>query len=880
MAASPKEIVLDFSIDISGLADPEYCQDADTIAKALEKVIDLGLGGDSVSDVTAIGCTTLSSNADSGNTECGGCLAGAAFSPPNTLPKDLSGAESATSTVQVQVTSKSSTCTDAACFQTLYNTIISELTTYVTSGDLTAQMVAWAAARVPPVPELENASVDDSSFTTDGSFTNPLDDPNGMISAVSVTTTGELSVPDLGTTVEGYEVTSTGSFAVDNLDTSSMTTTEKQSAMSYFEESIIQELESQGALLTGTTLSVTSISNGVVQYTFTTYAESSASASTSADQVETALSQTPTLSDISAEVISKASGTSIATDLAIVSITSNTDTGSTQSTTSVVTASGELDVSSFDPSSFTTSQEAEAIGYFEDAITVELESQGLLPDGAFITITGIENGKVQYEVSLYGDSTSDSSTFVTLIEAQLEESSTLTAISTTVKTESANSSTGIATNLASVSVDSNTAQGTTGIDLTYTEKLEAMAYFEDAIASSLEAEGVLPAGAIVSVTDIVDGAVQYEIILNEDSETSADSALSSLTSAMSSTSTLQAISAAVAISSAGSSSSALMISMQSIAIPSSAQGETTKSTVAKATSTGEITTNVDTSSMSTAELDEVKAFFADSITSSLDSEGALPPGSVVSVTGIVGGVIQYEITMYLDPAADAGSIVSTIDSTFAKSSTIAAISSAVIADSSGSSVATALASLNVTGVTPGETTGVSHNPWFPNWSDPEAKTCANTAFPPTFMSSSPQEYLFDSLQECCDVWFAYEPRCASASSNALKFFPDYDSNVCGRKKEKQFESYESDRYDTLEECCSNRFPLNRDECCSVSGLGGCPVVGTAAYLPNWSKSTCFAKSESALTYSEAIYAKTSAEKCCSDTFGWNKVKCCEDAGGC
>lgn len=146
MAASPKEIVLDFRIDISGLADPEYCQDADTIAKALEKVIDLGLGGDSVSDVTAIGCATLSSNADSGNTECGGCLAGAAFSPPNTLPKDLSGAESATSTVQVQVTSKSSTCTDAACFQTLYNTIISELTTYVTSGDFTAQMVAWAAA--------------------------------------------------------------------------------------------------------------------------------------------------------------------------------------------------------------------------------------------------------------------------------------------------------------------------------------------------------------------------------------------------------------------------------------------------------------------------------------------------------------------------------------------------------------------------------------------------------------------------------------------------------------------------------------------------------------------------------------------------------------
>jgi len=45
MAKSPKEMVFTIKFDIKGLIEPEICQDADTIANALEVAMEVGLSG-------------------------------------------------------------------------------------------------------------------------------------------------------------------------------------------------------------------------------------------------------------------------------------------------------------------------------------------------------------------------------------------------------------------------------------------------------------------------------------------------------------------------------------------------------------------------------------------------------------------------------------------------------------------------------------------------------------------------------------------------------------------------------------------------------------------------------------------------------------------
>jgi hypothetical protein len=48
-------LTFSFTIDIDNIITPMYCQDADTMGNALETAINIGLGGDSTSAVTAIG---------------------------------------------------------------------------------------------------------------------------------------------------------------------------------------------------------------------------------------------------------------------------------------------------------------------------------------------------------------------------------------------------------------------------------------------------------------------------------------------------------------------------------------------------------------------------------------------------------------------------------------------------------------------------------------------------------------------------------------------------------------------------------------------------------------------------------------------------------
>lgn len=235
---------------------------------------------------------------------------------------------------------------------------------------------------------------------------------------------------------------------------------------------------------------------------------------------------------------------------------------------------------------------------------------------------------------------------------------------------------------------------------TSTELNDATAYFETAITQSLEDAGVLPDGAIVTVTGFSDGKVEYEITMSVSSSSAADDAVAQINTLLSDAATLASITSAVQTEATGGT-----LSMTSLSVDSNTAGPAETTTILKATSTGELTTSVDTSSLSSAEITEVETYFENAILEILQAAGSLPEGSYVTVTGIAGGVVSYEITMYGSPDSDMGSIVSSIDSTLSESSSLSAISDAVQSASTGSSVETALSTLTVSGFTPGETTG-------------------------------------------------------------------------------------------------------------------------------------------------------------------------------
>jgi hypothetical protein len=868
--ASPKELTFSFNIDVMNIIVPIYCQDADIMGNALEIALNIGLGSESTATVTAIGCATLSRNADTGSTECGGCLTGSYSGDYDGTYPDGYYSSSGSTTISVDVSTKSADCTDSACLASLYNAIIADFSAFVTSGDLSTEIVTYAANREPPIPELWNALAVTSSFSTTGSYTDPFNDPNGVVSSTTVTTTGTLSVSGLPTITSSAEL---------------------QEATALFETAITDTLQAEGAIVT-----VTGFSDGVVQYEITMNVDSSTDATTAVSSINTSLTQSATLSSITTAVQTSSSESTLS--MTSLSVNSNAAGTATETESIKSTSTGSL-TTDVDLTGLSDAEVDMVETYFEDAMTEKLLAEGVLSEGSYVTVTGITNGVVEYQITMYNDPSADVGSIVANIDSTLSESSTLTAIQDAVVSDSS----GV---VESTSITTTGELSVSGLTLsTPAEEAEATTYFTTAITDTLTAKGVLPTGASVTVTGFANGAVQYEITLSADSSADATSAISTINSSLSQSTTLTSIKD-LAISESSSSST---LSLSSLTVNSNTAGTSTESTVSKVTSTGSLSvSSFSTLGLSSSDIDDVATFFEDSIASELTSQGVLPAGSYVTVTGINSGEVSYKITMYNDPLADSSSIVSSIDSALGQASTLSAIQNSVqTSSSSGSSavasalssitvdsftagettgmassstVANVLSSIDISGFSPGVTTGVPDTLWYPDFDD-QANGCINNGFEPAYMKENENYYLYSSKQECCDNWFAYDNLCMSSSSTKDKFYANQSTGLCAKKPEKEFESWERDRYDTLEECCSAKFSTyNFHQCCSQSGVGECSTSGSVMYLPDWDTKSCVARSESTLAPWEAIYGAESASQCCSINFGYSKKECCKASGGC
>merc|ERR1712205_212555 len=78
-------------------------------------------------------------------------------------------------------------------------------------------------------------------------------------------------------------------------------------------------------------------------------------------------------------------------------------------------------------------------------------------------------------------------------------------------------------------------------------------------------------------------------------------------------------------------------------------GSATETTLAEVTTMGYLSTNLDTSNLSSSQKEDAKNVFQNLIANALESEGVLPRDSTVTVTDIdTTGRVEYEIEMVID----------------------------------------------------------------------------------------------------------------------------------------------------------------------------------------------------------------------------------------
>ncbi|KAL7549286.1 hypothetical protein ACHAWF_012561 [Thalassiosira exigua] len=164
MERSPVLFKFEFCLEVNSLFPPIDCQTADIYANVMEQAINDGLGDASDANITRIGDATLMKV--DGSTQCGGSLEGQDFINDQTgTTPDLSDVSSNPSTsVCGVITTESYDCTQDDCLNALYDSIVAGLSSYVDSGELTANLQSIATSRLPPVPELQVAEAQPGSL--------------------------------------------------------------------------------------------------------------------------------------------------------------------------------------------------------------------------------------------------------------------------------------------------------------------------------------------------------------------------------------------------------------------------------------------------------------------------------------------------------------------------------------------------------------------------------------------------------------------------------------------------------------------------------------------------------------------------------------------
>ena len=315
----------------------------------------------------------------------------------------------------------------------MYAETVAAFTDFFESGEFQTKIQDWARERVPPVPQLFFVTVDTDSFSTDGTFTNQMNDPRDTVKAILVTMTGELVTTGL---------------------TMSMTDAQLEEVIGYFKDAITLALAAdlpEGSIVTVTGIESQvqgfsgDILDGVVSYEISFAADTPAFASASVTAIKTSLSNDSTLAEIT---------TLVNPTLVGIDVESNTDGSTTETTVAKVTLIGQLTTNL---AGMTLVEVLEATMYFEDAIKKTVDAatdpQGISQvarrnrsrrlssaQSLVVFVTDIDSdGVVSYDIIMYLSLGVDSAQMVNGIISNLSLPSTQASIATEVTSNAASS---------------------------------------------------------------------------------------------------------------------------------------------------------------------------------------------------------------------------------------------------------------------------------------------------------------------------------------------------------------------------------------------------------------------------------------------------------
>jgi hypothetical protein len=84
-------------------------------------------------------------------------------------------------------------------------------------------------------------------------------------------------------------------------------------------------------------------------------------------------------------------------------------------------------------------------------------------------------------------------------------------------------------------------------------------------------------------------------------------------------------------------------------------------------------------------------------------------------------------------------------------------------------------------------------------------------------------------------------RKCGADNSGYKYVPDETSRECIKKPLQEIGASQSESFDSLDECCRDKFPNYITTCCDTAGSGGCEELGVEKWLPDWSNGHCYTK---------------------------------------
>merc|ERR1712238_452469 len=93
--------------------------------------------------------------------------------------------------------------------------------------------------------------------------------------------------------------------------------------------------------------------------------------------------------------------------------------------------------------------------------------------------------------------------------------------------------------------------------------------------------------------------------------------------------------------------------------------------------------------------------------------------------------------------------------------------------------------------------------------------CLNDGQELEYMKRKDNTFLYDSADDCCEVHYVWaKQECRANSLGAFKWYPAFNFREGGCRNDGLAPRYMNDEYmsDTLEECCSQYYPMNVRGC--------------------------------------------------------------------